>query len=137
MTQTSWVFQRCNSRRVISNKKDHKSIVAGSDETPICSKQEAIAKYRRAADRPVSRHSATSYSFSEALSKVFHLPASITGFYGKYHYGITLGNLLSESLPRTILETCHSLSLRWFVISTREIFVCSKSFASQLGGKLM
>lgn len=90
MTQTSWVFQRCNSRRVISNKKDHKSIVAGSDETPICSKQEAIAKYRRAADRPVSRHSATSYSFSEALSKVFHL-ASI-------HYGGFMKSIITESL---------------------------------------
>lgn len=125
---------------VIRNKKDNKkNIGPGSHETPICSKQEAIAKYRptdRATDRQTS-NSATSYSFSEALSKVFHLPASITGFYGKYHYGITLGNLLSESLPRTILETCPSLSLRWFVIFTREIFVCSKSFASQLGGKLM
>lgn len=121
---------------VIRNKKDNKkNIGPGSHETPICSKQEAIAKYRPT-DRQTS-NSATSYSFSEALSKVFHLPASITGFYGKYHYGITLGNLLSESLPRTILETCHSLSLRWFVISTRVIFVCSKSFASQLGGKLM
>lgn len=121
---------------VIRNQKDNKkNIGPGSHETPICSKQEAIAKYRPT-DRQTS-NSATSYSFSEALSKVFHLPASITGFYGKYHYGITLGNLLSESLPETILETCHSLSLRWFVISTREIFVCSKSFASQLGGKLM